>query len=57
MYGTIIAKHPWSVAVMVRLLASVIYASDWLLDIAAKNPGHPSLASLTILHNPELLSH
>ena len=56
MYGTIIAKHPRSIAVMVRLLASVIYASDWLLDIAAKNPGHP-FSSLTILHNPELLSH
>ena len=55
MYGTIISKHPRSIAVMVQLLASVTYASDWLMDVAAKNPGHP-FASLTILNNPELLN-
>ena len=56
MYGTILAKHPRSIAVMVRLLASVTYASDWLMDIAAKNPGHP-FSGLPILQNVELLSH
>ena len=30
-YGVIIARHPNSIAVLVRLLASVAFASDWLL--------------------------
>lgn len=54
MYGTIIAKQPNRIALLVRLLASVTYASDWLLDIGARYPGHP-FSTLPILQQPELL--
>jgi hypothetical protein len=56
MYGVIATNHPASIGVLVRLLASVTYASDWLRETAAKsNPGHPFFA-VPLLQNPELLS-
>jgi len=54
MYGKIIAAYPESIAVLVRFLASATYASDWLQDIAAKNPGHP-FSAVPLLQNPDLL--
>ena len=55
MYGVIIARHPNSIAVLVRLLASVAFASDWLLASSALHPGHP-LSAVPLLQNPELLN-
>ena len=55
MYGVIIARHPNSIAVLVRLLASVAFASDWLLASSAVHPGHP-LSAVPLLQNPELLN-
>jgi hypothetical protein len=55
MYGVIIAQHPNSIAVLVRLLASVTFASDWLLASSAQYAGHP-LSAVPLLQNPELLN-
>jgi hypothetical protein len=55
MYGVIIARHPNSIAVLVRLLASVAFASDWLLASSALRPGHP-LSAVPLLQSPELLN-
>ena len=55
MYGVIITKHPNSVGVLVRLLASVAFASDWLLASSAQYPGHP-FSAVPLLQNPELLN-
>ena len=55
MYGVIIEKHPGSIAVLVRVLASVTYASDWLLAMSGRYPGHP-LSAVPLMQNPELLS-
>ena len=54
MYGVIIAKHPSSIAVLLRVLASVVYAADWLLEISGRHQGHP-FSALPLLQNPELL--
>ena len=54
MYGVIIARHPTSIAVLVRVLASVTYASDWLLATSGRYPGHP-LSAVPLLQNPDLL--
>jgi hypothetical protein len=54
MYSVIIAKHPSSIAVLVRVLASVVYAADWLLATSARHQGHP-FAAVPLLQNPELL--
>jgi hypothetical protein len=35
MYGKIVTNHPDSVALLVRLLASVAHASDWLQEVLA----------------------
>jgi hypothetical protein len=55
MYGVIIARHPNSIGVLVRLLASVTFASDWLFASSAQYPGHP-LSAVPLLQNPELLN-
>jgi hypothetical protein len=39
----------------VQLLASVAFASDWLLASSAVHPGH-SLSAVPLLQNPELLN-
>ena len=54
MYGVILARHPTSIAVLVRVLASVTYASDWLLATSGRYPGHP-LSAVPLLQNPMLL--
>jgi hypothetical protein len=54
MYGVKIARHPTSIAVLVRVLASVTYASDWLLETSGRYPGHP-LSAVPLLQNPALL--
>ncbi len=41
MYGVIIARHPSCIAVLVRVLASVVFASDWLLATSGRHAGHP----------------
>ena len=41
MYGVILAKHPTSIAELVRVLTSVTYALDWLLATSGRCPGHP----------------
>jgi hypothetical protein len=54
MYGVIIAQHPNSIRVLLRALASVTYASDWLLTTSGRYPGHP-MSAVPLLQNPELL--
>jgi hypothetical protein len=54
MYGVIIERHPSSIAVLVRVLASVTYASNWLLETSGLHRGHP-FAAIPLLQNPELL--
>jgi hypothetical protein len=54
MNGVIIEKHPTSIAVLVRVLASVTYASDWLLETSARYRGHP-FAAIPLLQNQHLL--
>ena len=41
MYGVILVKHPSSIGVLLRVLASVVYASDWLLEMSGRHQGHP----------------
>ena len=54
-YGTILKKHPGSTAaVLVRLLASVTYASDLIQETAARHPGHP-FSALPLLQSPNQL--
>lgn len=55
MYSVIIEKHPNSIAVLVWVLASVTYASDWLLATSGRYPGHP-LSAVPLLQSPDLLS-
>jgi hypothetical protein len=54
MYGVIVAQHPTSIGVLVRVLASVVFASDWLAATSGRHAGHPFLA-VPLLQNPELL--
>ena len=54
MYGVIITVHPSSIAILVRLLASVAYASDWILATTARIQGHP-FSAIPLLQTPELL--
>ena len=54
MYGVIIEEHPTSIAVLVRVLASVTCASDWLLETSARHCGHP-FAAIPLLQNQHLL--
>jgi hypothetical protein len=54
MYGVIIGQHPSSIAVLVRVLASVTYASNWLLETSGLYCGHP-FGAIPLLENPELL--
>ena len=54
MYGVIFERHPTSIAVLVRVLASVTYASDWLLETSARHRGHP-FAAIPLLQNQQLL--
>jgi hypothetical protein len=54
MYSVIIEKHPTSIVVLVRVLASVTYASDWLLETSARHRGHP-FAAIPLLQNQHLL--
>ena len=54
MYGVIIGQHPSSIAVLVRVLASVTYASNWLLEASGLHRGHP-FGAIPLLQNPELL--
>ncbi len=44
MYGIIVARHPTSIGGLIRILASVVFASDWLLATSARHAGHPFLA-------------
>ena len=55
MYGVImVAQHPTSIKVLVRVLASVAFASDWLVATSGRHAGHPFLA-VPLLQNPEFL--
>ena len=54
MYGVLIEKKPTSIAVLVWVLASVTYASDWLLETSARHRGHP-FAAIPLLQNQQLL--
>ena len=54
MYTVIITRHPSSIAVLVRVLASVVFASDWLLATAGRHAGHP-FSAVPLLQHPELL--
>jgi hypothetical protein len=53
MYGVIIAQHPNSIRVLLCVLASVTYASDWLVATSGRYPGHP-LSAVPLLKNSEL---
>ena len=54
MYAVIITRYPSSIAVLVRVLASVVFASDWLLATAGRHAGHP-FSAVPLLQHPELL--
>ena len=56
MYGKIITAHLDNdpSGLMIRLLASVVYHSDWILEVGNKNAGHPFLF-IPILQHPDLL--
>ena len=54
MFGVILPQYLSSIAVLLRVLASVTYASEWLLETSGKYPGHP-LSAVPLLQNPELL--
>jgi hypothetical protein len=55
MYGVIIVgQHPNSIRVLLCVLASVTYASDWLLTTSGRYPGHP-MSAVPLHQNPELL--
>jgi hypothetical protein len=54
MYGVIIEKHPTSIVVLVWALASVTYASNWLLETSARHRGHP-FDAIPLLRNQHLL--
>jgi hypothetical protein len=55
MYANILRAHPSTAGVLVRLLASVVYAADWLLEVSSTKPGHP-FSAIPILQNPTLLA-
>lgn len=55
MYGTIMQSHPNMSGVLLRLLASVVHASDWIKEVSASKPGHP-FGGIPILQNPVLLA-
>jgi hypothetical protein len=60
MYATILQKRSGSAVdptagVLVMCLASVVYHSDFLKQIAAETPGHP-FDLIPLLSNPELLN-
>jgi hypothetical protein len=50
MYGVI----PNSISVLLCALASVTYASDWLLTTSGRYPGHP-MSPVPLLQKSELL--
>ena len=58
MYPKILEKYGDSdhnpTGVLLRVLASVIYHSDWIKEVGNQTPGHPFLCIL-LLNNPELL--
>ena len=54
MYATILLNHPASSGVLVRLLASVVHHTNWLIGVSSGNPGHPFCA-IPLLQNPALL--
>ena len=54
MYGPILDHHSNSHGILLMCLASVVYHSDFLVDVASKKSGHP-LNLLPILHNECLL--
>lgn len=54
MYAVIIAQYPFNnIAVLVQVLAPVVFASDWLLATAGRHAGHPFYA-MPLLQHPEL---
>jgi hypothetical protein len=55
MYPNILKRFPLSTGVLVRLLASVVYAADWLIEFASTKPGHP-FNGIPLLQNPLLLA-
>ena len=54
MYGVILVEHPSCIGVLLRVLASVVYASDWLLEMSGKHQGHP-FSAIPLLQDPQLL--
>lgn len=54
MYGPIVRCHPSSIGLLVRVLASVTYSSDWLREVTVANRRHP-FSTIPLLQNPELL--
>jgi hypothetical protein len=55
MYANILRAHPTMTGVLVRMLASVVYASDWLIEVASTKPGHP-FSAIPLLQSPTLLA-
>jgi hypothetical protein len=59
MYATILQKHGQAsmdpTGMLLRVLPSIIYHSEWLADQARYIPGHP-FATIPLLNNTKLLS-
>jgi hypothetical protein len=59
MYATIVQKHGGTsidpTGILVRVLPSIIFHSEWLADQARDTPGHP-FGTIPLLNNPNLLS-
>lgn len=53
MYAVIITQYPSNIAVLVQVLAHVVFASGWLLATAGRHAGHPFYA-MPLLQHPEL---
>jgi hypothetical protein len=59
MYAVVLQKHAGTnsdpMALLLRVLPSVIYHSDWIMDQVRENPGHP-FSAIPLLNNEALLA-
>jgi hypothetical protein len=54
MCNVLVARYPTNIGILVQVLASVVFASDWLVAMSSRHAGHPFLA-VPLLQNPEFL--
>jgi hypothetical protein len=55
MFGSIARRHPSSLGLLSRVLASVAYSVEWIKEVTVTNRSHPFLA-IPILQKPDLLA-